>query len=196
MGQGGDAEVSSWQPVAAASSCRTVTTSGGRPIGADLSEDEVEDGGAPKPLSAWFFMEQTAHWALALREAFGSSPGFALMLPLLKLVNDTFRILSPTGGCFEASVRHVCTPVRSSNCLAAISTVPNGLLSLLAGIELAERFVAVSPFVRSKGCDFLLSDDNSNPAISGPEIQAWYISTDCQWSKRRTATKRQLRKCA
>jgi ParB family transcriptional regulator, chromosome partitioning protein len=104
MGQGGDAGGSVWQ-ASVSSGGGTVITSGGQPIGADLSEDE-EDG-ALKPLPERLVMELTAHRTLALREAIGRSPDVALTLLLLKLVTDTFRTSSATGSCLEASVRHV-----------------------------------------------------------------------------------------
>ncbi|MBL4929451.1 ParB/RepB/Spo0J family partition protein [Fuscibacter oryzae] len=104
MGQGGDAGVSGWQPTAS-SGGGTVITSGGQPIGADLSEDE--DDGALKPLPERLVLELTAHRTLALREAIGRSPDVALTLLLLKFVTDTFRTSSASGSCLEASVRHV-----------------------------------------------------------------------------------------
>jgi ParB family transcriptional regulator, chromosome partitioning protein len=104
MGQGDDVGVSNWKP-SATSTGGTVITSGGQPIGADLSEDE--DDGALKPLPERLVMELTAHRTLALREAIGRSPDVALTLLLLKLVTDTFRTSSATGSCLEASVRHV-----------------------------------------------------------------------------------------
>jgi ParB family chromosome partitioning protein len=104
MGQGVDAGGSGWTP-SATSVGGTVITSGGQPIGADLSEDE--DDGALKPLPERLVMELTAHRSLALREAIGRSPDVALTLLLLKLVTDTFRTSSATGSCLDASVRHV-----------------------------------------------------------------------------------------
>ena len=104
MGQGADASGSAWQPTAA-SSGGTIITSGGQPIGADLSEDE--DDGALKPLPERLVMELTTHRTLALREAIGRSPDVALTLLLLKLVTDTFRTSSSSGSCLEVSVRHV-----------------------------------------------------------------------------------------
>ncbi|RBP84974.1 ParB family chromosome partitioning protein [Rhodobacter sp. 140A] len=104
MGQGGDVGVSSCKP-SGTSVGGTVITSGGQPIGADLSEEE--DDGALKPLPERLVMELTAHRTLALREAIGRSPDVALTLLLLKLVTDTFRTSSASGSCLEASVRHV-----------------------------------------------------------------------------------------
>ena len=103
-GQGRDVGGSEWSP-SAASAGATVITSGGQPIGADLS-DEEEDG-ALKPLPERLVMELTAHRTLALREAIGRSPDVALTLLLLKLVMDTFCTSSASGSCLEASVRHV-----------------------------------------------------------------------------------------
>ena len=104
MGQGGAVGDSSWKP-SMASIGGTVITSGGRPIGADASDEE--DDGALKPLPERLVMELTAHRTLALREAIGRSPDVALTLLLLKLVKDTFRTSSASGSCLEASVRHV-----------------------------------------------------------------------------------------
>ncbi|OAN71667.1 DNA-binding protein [Rhodobacteraceae bacterium EhC02] len=104
MGQGADASGSAWQP-ASVSSVGTIITSGGQPIGADLSEDE--DDGALKPLPERLIMELTAYRTLALREAIGRTPDVALTLLLLKLVTDTFRTSSSSGSCLEVSVRHV-----------------------------------------------------------------------------------------
>ena len=104
MGQGGDVGSSGWSP-SAITVGGTVITSGGQPIGADLSEEE--DDGALKPLPERLVMELTAHRTLALREAIGRSPDVALTLLLLKLVTDTFRTSSASGSCLEASVRHV-----------------------------------------------------------------------------------------
>jgi ParB family chromosome partitioning protein len=104
MGQGGDVDSSGWSP-SAITVGGTVITSGGQPIGADLSEEE--DDGAMKPLPERLVMELTAHRTLALREAIGRSPDVALTLLLLKLVTETFGTSSATGSCLEASVRHV-----------------------------------------------------------------------------------------
>ena len=110
MGQGADVGASGWQP-SAVSSAGTVITSGGQPIGADLSEDE--DDGALKPLPERLLMELTAHRTLALREAVGRSPNVALTLLLLKLVTDTFRTSGALGSCVEFSVRHVYMSAQS-----------------------------------------------------------------------------------
>jgi ParB family chromosome partitioning protein len=104
MGQGGDVGGSGWNP-SPTSTGGTVITSGGKPIGADASEDQDDE--ALKPLPERLVMELTAHRTLALREAIGRSPDVALTLLLLKLVTDTFRTSSATGSCLEASVRHV-----------------------------------------------------------------------------------------
>ena len=110
VGQGADVGASGWQS-SAVSSAGTVITSGGQPIGADLSEDE-EDG-ALKPLPERLLMELTAHRTLALREAIGRSPDVALTLLLLKLVTDTFRTSGASGSCVEVSVRHVYMSAQS-----------------------------------------------------------------------------------
>ena len=110
VGQGADVGASGWQS-SAVSSAGTVITSGGQPIGADLSEDE-EDG-ALKPLPERLLVELTAHRTLALREAIGRSPDVALTLLLLKLVTDTFRTSGASGSCVEVSVRHVYMTAQS-----------------------------------------------------------------------------------
>jgi len=112
MGQGTDAGGAGWQP-SVTSMGGTVITSGGQPIGTDLSDDE--DDGALKPLPERLVMELTAHRTLALREAIGRSPDVALTLLLLKLVTDTFRTSSSSGSCLEASVRHVYMSVQASD---------------------------------------------------------------------------------
>ena len=110
VGQGPDVGASGWQS-SAVSSAGTVITSGGQPIGADLSEDE--DDGALKPLPERLLIELTAHRTLALREAVGRSPDVALTLLLLRLVTDTFRTLGASGSCVEVSVRHVYMSAQS-----------------------------------------------------------------------------------
>lgn len=112
MGQGTDAGRSSWQP-SVNSMGGTIITSGGQPIGADLTDDE--DDGALKPLPERLVMELTAHRTLALREAIGRSPGVALTLLLLKFVTDTFRTSSSSGSCLEAAVRHVYMSAQASD---------------------------------------------------------------------------------
>ncbi len=111
MGQGADAAGPGWQP-SAISGVGTVITSGGQPLGADISEDE--DDGALKPLPERLLMELTAHRTLALREAIGRSPDVALTLLLLKLVTDTFRTSGASGSCVEVSVRHVYMAAQSA----------------------------------------------------------------------------------
>ncbi len=112
LGQGGDVDVSIWNP-SATSAGGTVIASGGQPIGSDLSEEE--DDGALKPLPERLVMELTAHRTLALREAIGRSPDVAMTLLLLKLVTDTFRTSSASGSCLEASVRHVYMSAQASD---------------------------------------------------------------------------------
>jgi ParB family chromosome partitioning protein len=52
-------------------------------------------------------MELTAHRTLALRDAVANNPHVAMTALLHKLVVDTFQRTSSTGGCLEATVRHV-----------------------------------------------------------------------------------------
>jgi len=104
VGQGGDVDGSGCQHSRTSVGGNVITT-GGQPIGADLSGEE--DDGALKPLPERLVMELTAHRTLALREAIGRSPDVALTLLLLKLVTDTFCTSPASGSCLEASVRHV-----------------------------------------------------------------------------------------
>ena len=110
VGQGADVGASGWQP-SAVSSAGTINTSGGQPIGADLSEDEND--GALKPLPERLLVKLTAHRTLALREAVGPSPDVALTLLLLKLVTNTFRTSGASGSSVEVSVRHVYMAAQS-----------------------------------------------------------------------------------
>jgi ParB family chromosome partitioning protein len=103
MGQGVDADGFGWQ-LSASSTSGTVITSGGQPIGADLSDEE---DGAQKPLPERLVMELAAHRSLALREAIGRSPEVALALLLLKLVMDNRPHLLCLGRLSRNSVRHV-----------------------------------------------------------------------------------------
>ncbi len=104
MGQGGDVGGSGWGP-SATSAGGAVITSGGRPIGADLSEDE--DDGVFKPLPERLVTELTADRTLALRKVIERSPDVALTLVLLKLATDALHTSSAMGSCLEASERHV-----------------------------------------------------------------------------------------
>jgi ParB family chromosome partitioning protein len=52
-------------------------------------------------------MELTAHRTLALRDAVANNPHVAMTALLHKLVVDSFQRTSSTGGCLEATVRHV-----------------------------------------------------------------------------------------
>jgi ParB family transcriptional regulator, chromosome partitioning protein len=103
-GQGADGSDSAYQ-LPAGTSAATVITSGAQPLSVGFPEDE--DDGALKPLPERLIIELTAHRTLALQEAVGRSPGVALTLLLMKLVNDTFRNSGASGSCLEASVRPV-----------------------------------------------------------------------------------------
>jgi len=81
---------------------RAVITVGG----ASEPESAEEDEGV-KPLPERLLTELTAHRTLALRDAVASSPHVATTSLLHKLVSDTFQRVSASGGCLEASVRHV-----------------------------------------------------------------------------------------
>jgi len=60
-------------------------------------------------------MELTAHRTLALRDAVANNPHVALTALLHKLVVDTFQRTATSGGCLEASVRHVFFPVQAAD---------------------------------------------------------------------------------
>jgi ParB family transcriptional regulator, chromosome partitioning protein len=76
-------------------------------IGGQTSEPEHDEDDVIKPLPDRLVMELTAHRTLALRDALANNPRVALTALLHKLVADTFQRSSSTGGCLEASVRHV-----------------------------------------------------------------------------------------
>ncbi len=87
---------------------RAVITVGG----ASDPEPAEEDEGV-KPLPERLLTELTAHRTLALRDAVASSPHVAMTALLHKLVSDTFQRVSASGGCLEASVRHVFFPAQA-----------------------------------------------------------------------------------
>ncbi len=87
---------------------RAVITIGGRP-----SEPEEDEDDAVKPLPERLVVELTAHRTLALRDAVANNPHVALTALLHKLVVDTFQRTTPSGGCLEASVRHIFFPVQA-----------------------------------------------------------------------------------
>ena len=75
-------------------------------IGGQAAEPEEDEDDAVKPLPDRLVMELTAHRTLALRDAVANNPHVAMTALLHKLVVDTFQRTS-TGGCLEATVRHV-----------------------------------------------------------------------------------------
>ncbi len=89
---------------------RAVIMIGGQPAG---PEDEEDD--AVRPLPDRLVMELTAHRTLALRDAVANNPHVALTALLHKLVVDTFQRTATSGGCLEASVRHVFFPVQAAD---------------------------------------------------------------------------------
>jgi len=89
---------------------RAVITMGGQ--SAETEDDEEE---MIKPLPERLVMELTAHRTLALRDALANNPHVALTALLHKLVTDTFQRSSTTGGCLEASVRHVFFSVQAAD---------------------------------------------------------------------------------
>ena len=76
-------------------------------IGGQAAEPEEDEDDAVKPLPDRLVMELTAHRTLALRDAVANNPHVAMTALLHKLVVDTFQRTSSTGGCLEATVRHV-----------------------------------------------------------------------------------------
>lgn len=89
---------------------RAVITFGGQP-----AEPEDEEDDAVRPLPDRLVMELTAHRTLALRDAVANNPHVALTALLHKLVVDTFQRTATSGGCLEASVRHVFFPVQAAD---------------------------------------------------------------------------------
>ena len=89
---------------------RAVITIGGQP-----AEPEEDDDGVIKPLPERLVMELTAHRTLALRDAVANNPRVAMTALLHKLVTDTFQRTSSSGGCLEASVRHVFFSVQAAD---------------------------------------------------------------------------------
>jgi ParB family transcriptional regulator, chromosome partitioning protein len=93
---------------------RTVITVGGQPVVVGGGGEEDEDG-LLKPLPERLVTELTAHRTLALREAVGNHPHVALTLLLHKLVTDTFRSVSASGGCLEARIGQVYFGVQATD---------------------------------------------------------------------------------
>jgi ParB family chromosome partitioning protein len=87
---------------------RAVITIGGQ------AGPEEEDDNVIKPLPDRLVSELTAHRTLALRDAVGNNPHVALTALLHKLCLDTF-LHGASGGCLEASVRHVFFPVQATD---------------------------------------------------------------------------------
>lgn len=86
---------------------RAVITIGGAPV-----EPEEDDDDVIKPLPERLVSELTAYRTLALRDAVAGNPPVAMTALLHKLVTDTFLRTSASGGCLEASVRHVFFPAQ------------------------------------------------------------------------------------
>jgi ParB family chromosome partitioning protein len=88
---------------------RAIITIGGQ------VEAEDDDDDVIKPLPERLVTELTAHRTLALRDALATNPHVALTALLHKLVLDTFQRTSSSGGCLEASVRHVFFSVQAAD---------------------------------------------------------------------------------
>ncbi|WP_456057518.1 ParB/RepB/Spo0J family partition protein [Aliidongia dinghuensis] len=86
---------------------RAVITIGGQP-----AEPEEEDDEVIKPLPERLVTELTAHRTLALRDAVAGNPHVAMTALLHQFVTDSFLRTSASGGCLEASVRHVFFPAQ------------------------------------------------------------------------------------
>jgi ParB family chromosome partitioning protein len=82
-------------------------------IGGQVEQEEDEDD-VIKPLPDRLVSELTAHRTLALRDAIGNNPHIAMTALLHKLCLDTFQH-GASGGCLEASVRHVFFPVQATD---------------------------------------------------------------------------------
>ena len=113
VGQGGQTGA---DPVAPC----TVITVGGQPVTGAIGGEEDEDG-LLKPLPERLVTELTAHRTLALREAVGNHPHVALTLLLHKLVTDTFRSVSASGGCLEARIGQVYFGVQAADLNESVS---------------------------------------------------------------------------
>jgi ParB family chromosome partitioning protein len=96
---------------------RAVITIGGR--SAESEEDDDDD--AIKPLPERLVTELTAHRTLALRDAVAGNPHAAMTALLHKLVTDNFLGTSASGGCLEASVRHVFFPAQPDHLKDSVS---------------------------------------------------------------------------
>jgi ParB family chromosome partitioning protein len=83
-------------------------------IGGQVEPEDDEDD-VIKPLPERLVTELTAHRTLALRDALATNPHVALTALLHKLVLDTFQRTSSSGGCLEASVRHVFFSVQAAD---------------------------------------------------------------------------------
>jgi ParB family chromosome partitioning protein len=88
---------------------RAIITIGGQ------AEPEDDEDDVIKPLPERLVTELTAHRTLALRDALANNPHVALTALLHKLVLDTFQRTAASGGCLEASVRHVFFPVQAAD---------------------------------------------------------------------------------
>jgi ParB family chromosome partitioning protein len=109
-----------------------INAAGEKPEG-DTDEDDVI-----RPLPDRLVLELTAHRTLALRDAVAQNPEAALTLLLHRLVTDAFN-RGGSGGCLEASVRHVFFPVQApdlkdSPSAASIAARHEGWRAELAGL--------------------------------------------------------------
>jgi ParB family chromosome partitioning protein len=109
-----------------------ITVAGEKPE-ADPDEDDVI-----RPLPDRLVLELTAHRTLALRDAVAQHPEVALTLLLHRLVTDAFN-RGGSGGCLEASVRHVFLPaqapdLKDSPSATSIAARHEGWRAELAGL--------------------------------------------------------------
>jgi len=84
-------------------------------VGGASEPEPAEEEEGVKPLPERLLTELTAHRTLALRDAVASRPHVAMTALLHKLVSDTFQRVSASGGCLEASVRHVFFPAQADD---------------------------------------------------------------------------------
>ena len=181
-GDGGGGE----QPATGSAPARAAITVGGQP-----SEPEEDDDDAVKPLPDRLMTELTAHRTLALRDALAAHPQVALTALLHRLVSDAFRHRS--GGCLEASVRHVFFSVQADELKESASAksvtdrhdafaadLPNDDAALwdhLAALDDATRLALLAHCV-SYGVNALFERANPYGAVSPATVQQRLADAD------------------
>ncbi|HEV7228065.1 ParB/RepB/Spo0J family partition protein [Brevundimonas sp.] len=179
-GDGGEVE-----PAAVPGPQRAVITVGGQPTEPDEDEEAI------KPLPDRLVTELTAHRTLALRDAVAANPQVALTALLHRLVADSFHHRS--GGCLEASVRHVFFPVQADDlkdsaaatsvtarhdALAAnLPSDDQALWDHLAGLDDAARLALLAHCV-SYGVNALFERANPYGAVSPATVRQRIADAD------------------